>query len=114
MKTVFISKLKPFLDAVAGEMELYVPKKAGEHYVFSRYEPDGKQAAEFNSIRTCVPVKEFLFPLFLPEPSQKKGEGCLGAALQPGARPMAQGPGGTKNTSALFLVHFALRLCSGP
>jgi len=75
MKTVFISKLKPFLDAVAGETELYVPKKAGEHYVFSRYGPEGKHPVGFNSIRTCVPVKEFLFPMrevaaVYPEPAE--------------------------------------------
>ena len=31
MKTVFISKLKALLDALAEQMDLYVPKKAGEH-----------------------------------------------------------------------------------
>ncbi|MHC4460543.1 MAG: 4Fe-4S dicluster domain-containing protein [Planctomycetota bacterium] len=63
METVFISKLKPFLDAVAGQMELYVPKKAGEHYVYSRYNPSAGTPVEFNNIRTCMPIKEFLFPL---------------------------------------------------
>jgi len=61
METVFISKLKPFLDAVAGDMELYVPKKSGDFYVYSSY--DGARQAEFNGIRACTPVKEFLFPL---------------------------------------------------
>jgi len=38
METVFTAKLKPFLDALAGQMDLYVPKKTGAHYVFSRYD----------------------------------------------------------------------------
>jgi ferredoxin len=63
MKTVFISELKPFLDALAGQMELYVPKKADEHYVFSKYDPSGQTEVEFNNIRACTPLKEFLFPL---------------------------------------------------
>jgi len=63
MEIVFISKLKPFLDAVAGQMELYVPKKTGEHYVYSRYDPSAETPVEFSNIRTCTPIKEFLFPL---------------------------------------------------
>jgi len=63
METVFISKLKPFLDAVAERMDLYVPKKAGDYYVYSKYDPSAEMPAEFNNIRTCTPVKEFLFPL---------------------------------------------------
>ena len=39
MEAVFISKLKPFLDAVAEEMELYVPKKSGDYYIFNKYDP---------------------------------------------------------------------------
>ncbi|MHC4338328.1 MAG: 4Fe-4S dicluster domain-containing protein [Planctomycetota bacterium] len=63
MEAVFISKLKLFFDAVAKRLELYVPKKAGDYYVFKRYEPSDEAAAEFNNIRACTPVKEFLFPL---------------------------------------------------
>jgi len=71
METVFISTLKPFLDAVAEQMDLYVPKKANQgprntgtqHYVFSRYDPSASTEIEFNNIRACTPVKEFLFPL---------------------------------------------------
>jgi len=63
MKTVFINKLKPFLDAVAGWCELYIPKKAGKHYVYSKYDPAGGAVVEFNEIRVCTPVKEFLFPM---------------------------------------------------
>lgn len=63
METFFISKLKPFLDAVAEEMEVYVPKKSGEHYVFSKYDSSSTSDVEFNTIRACTPVKEFLFPI---------------------------------------------------
>lgn len=63
METVFISSLKPFLDAVSEQMELYVPKKTGEHYVYSRYDSSAEVPVEFNNIRTCTPIKEFLFPL---------------------------------------------------
>lgn len=77
MEIVFISKLKPFLDAVAEQMELYVPKKTGEHYVYSRYNPAAGTAVEFSNIRTCTPIKEFLFPLrelaaVFPEPLESE------------------------------------------
>ena len=73
MKTVFISELKSFFDAVAEQMELYVPKKTGEHFVFSKYNSSAKASVEFNNIRPCTPIKEFLFPLcelaaVFPEP----------------------------------------------
>jgi len=82
METVFISKLKPFLDAVAEQMDLYVPKKVGQaetgkagtqHYVFNVYDPSISTEVEFNNIRACTPIKEFLFPLrelaaVFPEP----------------------------------------------
>ncbi len=73
MKTVFIAKLKPLFDAVAGDMDIYVPKKTGQHYVYRRYDPAADSEAEFNNIRTCTPIKEFLFPLrelaaVFPEP----------------------------------------------
>ena len=63
METVFISKLKPLLDALAETMELYVPQKSGEHYVFRRYEAGSGEAAELNNVRACTPAKEFLFPM---------------------------------------------------
>jgi sulfhydrogenase subunit beta (sulfur reductase) len=63
MEKFFISKLKPFLDAIAGQMDLYVQKKSGQHYVFNRYDPSASKEVEFNNIRACTPVKEFLFPL---------------------------------------------------
>ncbi len=63
MEAVCIKNLKPFLDALAEEFELYVPRKTGQHYVFARYNPAEAGEIEFNNIRTCMPVKEFLFPL---------------------------------------------------
>ena len=63
METRFITELKPFLDAIAEQMELYVPKKAGEHYVYNRYDPAADVEVEFNNIRACTPLKEFLMPL---------------------------------------------------
>ena len=63
MKPVFISKLKPFLDAVAEQMALYVPKKTGQHYTYNKYDPDAEIPVELNNIRTCTTVKEFLFPV---------------------------------------------------
>jgi len=63
MKTVFVSELKPFLDAVAGQMELYVPKETGGHYVYRRYDPSAAEPVVLNNIRTCATVKEFLFPM---------------------------------------------------
>jgi len=73
MEVVFTRELKPFLDAIAQQMELYVPKKSNAHYVFTRYEPSGQTQVEFSNIRACTPVKEFLFPLrelaaVFPEP----------------------------------------------
>jgi len=63
METYFISSLKSLLDAVAEEAELYVPSKAGDYYVFSRYDASSGDEPEFNNIRACTPAKEFLFPL---------------------------------------------------
>ncbi len=63
MEAVYTKNLKPFLDALAEEFELYVPRKTGQHYVFASYDPAGTGEVEFNNIRTCMPVKEFLFPL---------------------------------------------------
>jgi sulfhydrogenase subunit beta (sulfur reductase) len=71
METVFTSKLKPLLDAFAAQMELYVPKKAGKYYVYTKYDPSGKEV-EFNNIRACTPAKQFLLPL------------CELAAVSPG------------------------------
>ena len=73
MEIVFINELKSFFDAVTKQMELYVPNKTGEHFVFSKYMSSGKAPVEFNNIRPCTPIKEFLFPLcelaaVFPEP----------------------------------------------
>ena len=77
MHTVFLRDLRPLLDAVAGQMDLYVPKKTGTHYVYNRYDPSASAAIEVNSIRACTPAKEFLFPLrelaaVFPEPLEPK------------------------------------------
>lgn len=74
MDTVFISRLKTFLDAVAETMPLYVPRRVDDHYVCVSYDPEDAQAPEFNDVRVCTPVKEFLFPLrelaaVFPEPT---------------------------------------------
>jgi len=77
MRTVFLSKLKPLLDAIAGQMDLYVPKETGSHYVYNRYDPSADERVEVNNIRACTPSKEFLFPLrelaaIFPEPLEPK------------------------------------------
>ena len=75
MKTVFTSELKPLLDALARDVNLYVPAQNGDHYVFAPYDPKGPPGNHFNNIRACTPVKEFLFPLrelaaVFPEPAE--------------------------------------------
>lgn len=75
METVFTSRLTTFLHAVAEQMPLYVPKRAGEHYTCRPYDPEVDVEIEYNTIRMCTPVKEFLFPLrelaaVLPEPME--------------------------------------------
>lgn len=63
MDAVFVSKLKSLLDALAEKMDVYVPVKVSENLVFSKYDPKSGREVEFNAVRTCTPVKEFLFPL---------------------------------------------------
>jgi ferredoxin len=63
METVFSSNLKNFFDAVAQDMELYVPKKTATHYVLTKYDPGSTTDITYNNIRTCEPIKEFLFPV---------------------------------------------------
>lgn len=63
MDAVFVSKLKTLLDALAEKMDVYVPAKASKHLVFAKYDPKNGKEVEFNAVRTCTPVKEFLFPL---------------------------------------------------
>ncbi|MCK4885972.1 MAG: 4Fe-4S dicluster domain-containing protein, partial [Planctomycetes bacterium] len=63
METVFISKLQTFLDVVAEKLPLYVPSKNEEHYTYNIYDLSGKISVEFNAIRPCTPIKEFLFPM---------------------------------------------------
>jgi len=63
MEAVFVSKLKTLLDALAEKMDVYVPAKASKHIVFVKYDPGSSREVEFNAVRACTPVKEFLFPL---------------------------------------------------
>ena len=61
------------LDALAERMDLYIPRKSGDYFVFGRYDPSAEADVDFNNIRACTPVKEFLFPLrelaaVFPEP----------------------------------------------
>ena len=63
MEKVFLKNLKPLLDAIAEQMELYVPKKLGDYYSFSRYKPADSAEPVFNNIRVSSPAKEFLFPM---------------------------------------------------
>ena len=77
MQTVFLTDLKPFLAAVAERMDLYVPKKTGSHYVYSKYDSSADVWGESNNIRVCTPAKEFLFPLrelaaIFPDPLEPK------------------------------------------
>lgn len=44
-------------------MELYVPRKTGEHYIYDRYDAAADSPVEFNNIRMCTPLKEFLLPV---------------------------------------------------
>ncbi len=72
MQTFLIKDLKALLNAVAGKMDVYVPKKVGLHYVYKRYDPASSDV-DYNNIRVCTPTKEFLFPLrelaaIFPEP----------------------------------------------
>jgi sulfhydrogenase subunit beta (sulfur reductase) len=63
VETVFVSKLSSLLDALAEKMDVYVPAKVSKHIVFKKYDPKNSQMTEFNAVRVCTPVKEFLFPL---------------------------------------------------
>ncbi|MHC4130949.1 MAG: 4Fe-4S dicluster domain-containing protein [Planctomycetota bacterium] len=63
MEIVFTSNLKNLLDAVVQDMELYVPRKVADHYVFTTYKPPFSTDIQLNNIRTCDSVKEFLFPV---------------------------------------------------
>jgi ferredoxin len=63
MDAVFVSKLKTLLDALAEKMDVYVPSIASKNIVFAKYDPKAGRTVEFNPIRACTPVKEFLFPM---------------------------------------------------
>ena len=77
MRIVFLSDLKPLLGAIAAQMDLYIPKNTGTHYIYNKYDPSGDVPVEVNHIRVCTPSKEFLFPLrelaaVFPEPLEPK------------------------------------------
>jgi heterodisulfide reductase subunit C len=63
VETVFISKLKPLLDAAVEKMSLFVPKKTDAHYDFVKYDSTLSEQQLFNNIRVCTPIKQFLFPM---------------------------------------------------
>ncbi|MDH4202613.1 MAG: 4Fe-4S dicluster domain-containing protein [Phycisphaerae bacterium] len=63
METVFLSRLKPLFDVIAGQRELYIPHHEEGHFSFARYNPQLHQEIAFNELRLCQPVKQFLFPL---------------------------------------------------
>jgi len=63
MEALFISKLKPLLDAVAEQMEFYVPRRVDGHYVYGRYDAESGSSVQINTIRACTTAKEFLFPV---------------------------------------------------
>jgi ferredoxin len=60
MEVFFTGRLKPVLEALAADMDVFVPRKVDEHYTYKKFGSDSD--AEFNPTRTCVPIKEFLFP----------------------------------------------------
>ena len=63
MEMLFTSRLEGLLGALAEEMPVYVPIREGEHYNFCKFSPSDGGNIEFNNIRVCEPVKEFLFPM---------------------------------------------------
>ena len=72
VETLFINKLKPLLDAIAKDHQLFVPVENQENYCYAKYNPEAG-AEQLNNIRLCAPVKEFLFPMrelaaVFPEP----------------------------------------------
>jgi sulfhydrogenase subunit beta (sulfur reductase) len=75
IQTVFINQLKPLLDVVAKQMDLYVHRQVDSHFVFERYDTSAAKETVLNNIRACTPIKEFLFPLrelaaVFPEPAE--------------------------------------------
>jgi len=60
MDLMYIDNLETMLKTLSWDMDLYVPYKRNEHFVFGKYDP--AKTVEFNLFRTCTPPKEFLFP----------------------------------------------------
>lgn len=74
MEMLFTSRLEGLLGAVTEEMPVYVSVREAEHYNFRKFSPSDGGDVEFNNIRVCKPVKEFLFPMrelaaVYPEPA---------------------------------------------
>jgi ferredoxin len=63
MEAVFISRFKQLINALAEQMDVFVPAGASKHLVFAKYDAKNGKEVEFNAVRTCTPVKEFLFPM---------------------------------------------------
>jgi formate hydrogenlyase subunit 6/NADH:ubiquinone oxidoreductase subunit I len=69
----FLSKLEPLFEVIAKQRDLYIPHSEDGHFSFTGYYPDQSREFEFNELRVCQTVKEFLFPLreivaVFPEP----------------------------------------------
>ena len=63
METFFLSQLEPLFEVIVKQRDLYIPHSENGHFSFTRYHPDQPRKLEFNELRVCQPVKEFLFPL---------------------------------------------------
>ena len=63
-RIVSVNALETLFSALAGQMELYTPKRIGTHYAFAKHKPSSGTTVEFNNVRSFTPVKEFLFPLW--------------------------------------------------
>ncbi len=78
MKIVFLTQIQPLLKAVAQQMDLYLPEKVDNQWVYRRYDPKGPGPDIINNIRACTPAKEFIFPMrelaaVFPEPTGPLG-----------------------------------------
>ena len=73
METFFLSRLNLLFEVIAKQRDLYIPHREDGHFSFARYQPDPSLEPEFNELRACQTIKEFLFPLkeiaaVFPEP----------------------------------------------
>ncbi|MFC1761832.1 4Fe-4S dicluster domain-containing protein [Planctomycetota bacterium] len=63
MKTVYLERMGPFLEAISQRMELYVPQATDGHYTFEQFSSADVSDLLLNPIRTYMSPKEFVFPL---------------------------------------------------